>query len=291
MAPFDIDLPPGLGCLAVFESGLSFIRPGELQFKAGPRVSSREAEPPNFFAFCGPRHQANHHPKSRPPTTTPPNPKPPQPPQPEPTPKPNPVKSDRELTCSVGTHSKDKTPKTSPQNPRLSKKRARPNPEDLLSFVETYFTGEEFATQPRFVVDANCQDAALLIKVFEMIKDFFFFGGGGGGGSRVVFLVGEQAYLFLLFFSWWGKAFLLRGKACLFLFLRVGVLLGWNGVLFFFSELVVFPFGLRICLIVCVFLGGFAELEEFPRCVQGAEEVIDLFFFKKEQVSRKEESS
>ncbi|CAJ1339116.1 unnamed protein product [Effrenium voratum] len=42
---------------------------------------------------------------------------------------------------------------------------------DLLSFVETYFTGEEFATQPRFVVDANCQDAALLIKVFEMIKE------------------------------------------------------------------------------------------------------------------------
>eukprot|EP00931_Biecheleriopsis_adriatica_P025506 TRINITY_DN15637_c0_g1_i1.p1 TRINITY_DN15637_c0_g1~~TRINITY_DN15637_c0_g1_i1.p1 ORF type:complete len:1163 (+),score=236.42 TRINITY_DN15637_c0_g1_i1:67-3555(+) len=42
--------------------------------------------------------------------------------------------------------------------------------EDLLLHIESFFSGEDYKVQPRFVVDTGCGDGSLLIRIFELVK-------------------------------------------------------------------------------------------------------------------------
>eukprot|EP00439_Symbiodinium_sp_Y106_P018388 s2850_g2.t1 len=43
--------------------------------------------------------------------------------------------------------------------------------EDLLSLVSAFFAGDDFGSQPRFVVQADCGDGRLLVELFELVKE------------------------------------------------------------------------------------------------------------------------
>lgn len=43
--------------------------------------------------------------------------------------------------------------------------------QDLLSLVSAFFAGDDFGSQPRFVVQADCGDGRLLVELFELVKE------------------------------------------------------------------------------------------------------------------------
>eukprot|EP00930_Biecheleria_cincta_P032283 TRINITY_DN22403_c0_g1_i1.p1 TRINITY_DN22403_c0_g1~~TRINITY_DN22403_c0_g1_i1.p1 ORF type:complete len:1182 (+),score=218.16 TRINITY_DN22403_c0_g1_i1:121-3666(+) len=43
--------------------------------------------------------------------------------------------------------------------------------EDLMFQVQDYFSGDDYESQPRFVVDAACGDGSLLVSIYELVKN------------------------------------------------------------------------------------------------------------------------
>ncbi|CAE7425977.1 unnamed protein product [Symbiodinium natans] len=46
-----------------------------------------------------------------------------------------------------------------------------PAMQDFLALASSYFAGEDFGAQPRFVVQAGCGDGRLLVQLFELVKE------------------------------------------------------------------------------------------------------------------------